>query len=178
MPDTTLDCLARQFGTAWSLAQYHLDGLSTEECLWRPAAVGPHVHRSADGCWHADWPAHEGYGIGPPSIAWLTWHVGYWWSTVLDRSFGAGTLAREDVTWPGDAAATCHWLGDLARRWQAVLGSLDDDDLRSSQRTHWPFASQPFVNVIAWLNLELMKNAAEIGYARFLYAARGHRPGR
>jgi hypothetical protein len=171
MPGATRDCLVRQFGTAWTLARYHLDGLSTEECLWRPARAGPHVHLSADGRWHADWPTHEGYEIGPPSIAWLTWHVGFWWSTVLDRSFGEGTLAREDVDWPGDASAVRARLGDLEQRWRTVLESLGDDDLRSARRTRWPFTSRPFGDVVAWLNLELMKNAAEIGYARFLYAA-------
>jgi hypothetical protein len=29
--------------------------------------------------------------------------------------------------------------------------------------------------VIAWVNVELTKNAAEIGYARFLYAVREER---
>jgi len=29
---------------------------------------------------------------------------------------------------------------------------------------------RPFGDVVAWANLELMKSAAEIGYARFLYA--------
>jgi hypothetical protein len=32
--------LLRQFDTAWKLARHHLDGLTTEECLWRPARPG------------------------------------------------------------------------------------------------------------------------------------------
>jgi len=28
------------------------------------------------------------------------------------------------------------------------------------------------MSLVAWVNLELTKNAAEIGYARFLYAVR------
>jgi hypothetical protein len=32
------------------------------------------------------------------------------------------------------------------------------------------FQDRPFGDVIAWVNVELTKNAAEIGYARFLYA--------
>jgi hypothetical protein len=28
--------------------------------------------------------------------------------------------------------------------------------------------------VVAWLTVELTKNASEIGYARFLYAVRGY----
>jgi hypothetical protein len=31
---------------------------------------------------------------------------------------------------------------------------------------------RPFVDVVAWANVELMKNAAEIGFGRLLYAVR------
>ena len=51
-----------------------------------------------------------------------------------------------------------------------MLERVRDDDLRSVQRTRWPFQDRPFGDVIAWVNVELTKNAAEIGYARFLYA--------
>jgi hypothetical protein len=169
--DIVRDVLVRQLDTAWKLALFHLDGLTTEECLWRPAHVGLHVHQTAEG-WRADWPEHEGYNLGPPSIAWLTWHVGFWWSMVLDHSFGGGQLTRVDVTWPGDADAVRGWLGELAGRWRAPLARMTQDELRSTERARWPFVSRPFGDVVAWVNVELTKNAAEIGYARFLYAVR------
>jgi hypothetical protein len=134
MNASTKDTLLRQLDMAWKLAAYHLEGLTTEECLWRPASAGPHVHRGTDGAWRADWPEHEGYGLGPPSIAWTTWHMGFWWSMAFDHAFGGATLAREPVA--------------------------------------WPFSGRPFADAVAWANAELMKNAAEIGYARFLYAVR------
>ena len=163
-------CLIRQFETAWKLASYHLEGLTTEECLWRPAQKGLHVHQTPDGRWGADWPDREGYDIGPPSIAWLTWHMGFWWSTVIDRSFGSGTLSRENLVWPGDAVGVREWLAGLQGQWRRMLEQVKDEDLRSAQRTRWPFQDRPFSDVIAWVNVELTKNAAEIGYARFLYA--------
>lgn len=164
------DYLIRQFDTAWKLTRLHLDGLATEECLWQPAARGLHVQKSPEGSWVADWPDHEGYDLGPPSIAWLTWHVGFWWSMVHDHSFGGGTLVREQVNWPGSAAATREWIGRLHAQWRDELERLTDSDLRSTLRTRWPFRDRPFGDVAAWVTLELMKNAAEIGYARFLYA--------
>jgi hypothetical protein len=57
--------MRNQFDIAWALTSYHLDGLTTEECLWRPARVGLHVHQDTDGVWRADWPDREGYDIGP-----------------------------------------------------------------------------------------------------------------
>lgn len=162
--------LRRQFDTAWLLADFHLTGLETAECLWRPAPQGMHVHRSADGTWRADWPEHERYDLGPPSIAWITWHMGFWWSMVLDHTFGAGTATRESVVWPGTAEGVREWLGQLRSDWLSALAPLTDGDYASTQRTRWPFRDRPFGDVVAWLNMELTKNAAEIGYARFLYA--------
>ena len=157
------------------LTRYHLEGLTTEECLWRPAAVGLQVRRSADGGWRADWPDHEGYDLGPSSIAWTTWHMIFWWSMVLDHSFGSGTLTREEVLWPGNADGVRTALAELHQRWRSAIEGLSDEDLGSPTRTRWPFSERPFGDVIAWANLELAKNAAELGYARFLYAARARR---
>lgn len=172
MSDDVRAYLIRQFDTAWRLTSHHLGGLTTEECLWRPARAGLHVRCGPDGLWRADWPDRETYDLGPPSIAWTTWHVDFWWSTVLDRAFGPGTLAREEVTWPGDAAGVRRRLEALHARWRAVLDDLDAAALRATERTRWPFQGRPFGDVVAWVTLELTKNAAEIGYARFLYGAR------
>jgi hypothetical protein len=171
------DYLIRQLDLAWQLASYHLDGLTTEECLWRPAREGLHVHRAADGEWDADWPDRESYDLGPPSIGWVTWHLGFWWSMVLDHSFGPGHLIREKVRWPGSAEGVREWVGRLQHQWRTALAAISDDDLGSTERTRWPMQDRPFGDVIAWANVELTKNAAEIGYARFLYATRDT-PGR
>jgi hypothetical protein len=162
--------LGRQFEVAWKLASLHLQGLTTEECLWRPADMGPHVHQLSDGSWCADWPDREGYDIGPPSIAWLTWHVVFWWSMVLDHSFGDGTLSRENVPWPGNGDKVRETIDWLHREWEQRLEQLSEPDLQSRHWTRWPFHDRPYGDVVAWVNIELAKNAAEIGYARFLYA--------
>jgi hypothetical protein len=171
MPNETRDTLLRQHETAWKLMTFHVRDLTTAECMWRPTQLGPHVRLHA-GVWVADWPEREDYQIGAPTIAWLTWHVGYWWSMVLDHSFGSRTLRRELVTWPGDADGVRSWFNALHERWEGEVRRLNDAELMSIERARWPFSQRCFADVSAWANLELMKNAAEIGYARFLYAAR------
>ncbi|MCL4868938.1 MAG: DinB family protein [Anaerolineae bacterium] len=174
MSDEARSYLIRQLETAWKLTLFHLDGLTTEECLWRPAQQGLYVHQHPDGRWYADWPEREEYDIGPPGIAWLTWHLGFWWSMVLNHSFGDGTLTREQVLWPGHADGVREWLNQLQNEWRTAIEPMTADELRSHQRTRWPFSDRPFGDVIAWVNVELVKNAAEIGYARFLYAVQPH----
>lgn len=174
----TADCIRNtlnfQFQISWQLLDLHLSGLEDEEYLWRPAAKGLHVFKGAGG-WLADWPESETHDIGPPSIAWLTWHITYWWTMVLDYSFGHGTLTRADVGCLGNIHETRERIARLRDEWEAAVAELSDEAFLSSNRTKWPFADRPFHELAAWLNLELMKNAAEIGYCRFLYATRNGR---
>jgi hypothetical protein len=46
MVDEARVYLMRQFETAWKLTNFDLDGLATDECLWRPAHKGLHCIRS------------------------------------------------------------------------------------------------------------------------------------
>lgn len=163
--------LQSQLETSWKLLDFHLTDLSDEECLWLPAGRGLQVVNVA-GSWIAEWPETEAYTIGPASIGWLTWHIGFWWSMALDHSFGDGGLRREDVTWPGAAEPARAWLTKLHDEWEIAFSSLSQAELVSADRTRWPFSGEPFYRLAGWLNLELMKNAAEIGYCRFYYAAR------
>ena len=172
MTDTLRETLLKQYDTAWKLAQHHLDGLTTDECLWRPAERGLHVSERPDGTWQADWPTHEGYDLGPSSMAWVTWHIGFWWSMVLDHSFAAGALTREKVAWPGTADGVRLWLSGFDVEWRTRITALDDEAWKATTNTHWPFADRPFADVVAWANVELTKNASELGMLRFLHAAK------
>lgn len=163
-----------QFDLSWQLLEYHLTGMEDEECLWRPGAKGLHVYNSA-GVWCSDWPDSESYDIGPASTAWLTWHIIFWWSMAMDYTFGKGTLIREEIQWPGSIAGVKEKIANLRNDWTAAVGALSDEELLSCERTRWPFADKPFCELAAWLSLELMKNASEIGYCRFLYASQHNR---
>jgi len=164
--------LARQLNTSWSLLSLHLSTLGDDEALWRPAEVGLHVHQDDGGAWTAEWPEREDYDLGPSNIAWLTWHIGFWWSMVLDHSFGEESLQRQHIGWPGSASGAWQWLQALHDNWVQSVETLSDADFDSTARTRWPMRERPFADVAAWVNVELMKNAAEIGYVRFLYAVR------
>ncbi|MCL2137205.1 MAG: DinB family protein [Coriobacteriia bacterium] len=169
--DSMRSTIKSQFELSWSLLEYHLDALDDDECFWKPSPKGLYVEMK-HGAWSVDWPESEGYEIGPPNIAWLTWHIMFWWSMVFDHSFGNGTLKREDVLWLGTINDVREAIYQFHRDWLDKLGSLSDEEFASTERTKWPLEQKPFYELAAWLNVELMKNAAEIGYCRFLYANR------
>ena len=168
----TSGLLLRQYEMAWSLASYHLNGLSDEECLWRPSTKGLHVVSPEEGYWRGEWPEHEGYDLGPPSIAWLLWHISFWWSMAIDHSFDSATLDQNTIACPDSTDGAISMLRALNDRWRGLISSIADEDLLSDERTRWPFQERPFGDVVAWVNIELMKNVAELGYVRFLYATR------
>lgn len=168
---TAESALHFQYQISSQLLEIHLTGLDDDEFFWKPAMRGLHLVNEAEG-WRPDWPESEGYEIGPASIGWLSWHMIYWWSMVLDHSFGSGTLTREQIPCPASAEEAKKTIQQLEEKWEAELSQLSDDEFRATNRTCWPFSDKPFYELYAWLNVELMKNAAEIGYCRFLYAAR------
>lgn len=165
----TRKLLLAQFDMAWALAQYHLQGLTTEECLWAPAQPCIHVRQDGDK-WRADWPDTEGYEIGPPSIAWTTWHICFWWTKAIGHMEGNVSINAEDVSWPGDADRVRSTIQSLHDRWRALIESTDDAGFQRTREDSWPLPDSSFDSIAAWLNVELMKNAAEIGVVRFLHA--------
>jgi len=109
------------------------------------------------------------------TIGWLTWHIGFWWTTTLGHCFGSGAPEREEITWPGSLAAAAAWLRGLKDRWRSHLSGLTDADLDSTDRTaSLPWGGgQTLADVAGWVNVELTKNVAEIGLLHTLHGARG-----
>jgi hypothetical protein len=165
-------CLLNQLEISWQLLQYHLNDLTLEECLWQPTSKGIFLSKADDGTWKGNFPESESYETGPPNIAWLTWHIDFWWSMVLNHSFGDGNLKAENIEWKLSVAIIKNRFEELKKEWIEHISNLSDSDVNSGRLSKWPIDGCPFSDIIAWLNLELMKNAAEIGYVRFLYANR------
>lgn len=158
-----------QLDMCWQLYLYHIENLGETEALWAFSPTGLQVYKQEAG-WRIDWPETESYEMGPPSIAWIMWHIIYWWSTALDCNFGEGTLKKEDIPWPGSVEKAKATISLLHDEWVSKLNDLSDADYLSKQYSKWPLSDRSFADIALWLNGELMKNAAEIGSGRFLYA--------
>ncbi len=163
--------LFKQFEISWQLFQYHLKDLTTDECLWRPRPTGVYPTLLAGGRWKADFPATEDYDAGPTNIAWLLWHIEYWWSMTLDHNFGDQRFSKDNFPWYPDIGKNKESIKRLKENWLDILAKLTEEELVSARVSHWPLTDLPYIEIVGWLNLELMKNAAEIGYIRFLYAS-------
>ncbi|MFD3525192.1 DinB family protein [Streptomyces sp. NPDC058653] len=173
-----VDLLVRQLDMAWALFEYYLKDLDDRACLWEPSADCWTVRQDEGGAWTADWQVPEPDPVPSTSIAWLTWHIGFWWTTTLTHCFGEGAPPRESIPWPGSTGATTTWLTSLKDSWRTELLQLTDTDLDSKSRTAGlPWGDDvELVHVASWLNFELTKNVAEIGLTHRAYQS-STRPG-
>lgn len=168
------DLLRWQFDLTWSLLDYHLERLEPADFLWEPASLCWTVRRDAAGRWVPDFAETEPDPVPVPTVAWLTWHIGWWWGTAADHARGRTPRRRQDVVWPGEGAASVAWLRELRTEWAAVLDGLTEEELDATAPFPWQDDPRHSVaHMAAWVNAELMKNAAEIGQLRLQRAAAG-----
>jgi hypothetical protein len=163
-----VETLIWQFEMIMALAQYHLPHLTDSLCLWKPSPNSWTVHPGADGKWRADWQVPEPDPMPTPNIAWISWQIIWWWSGTLAAVRGSVPLAHDQVFWPGSADEVRTILESLSRDWSAFLSNLSDKDLEKPLAYPWP-DPQPLSRTLAWVNSELMKNIAEIGYVRHMH---------
>ncbi|MFC8045899.1 DinB family protein [Nocardia sp. NPDC057353] len=155
------DLLRWQFDLTWSLARIHLDDLTADDALWEPGPLIWTVRQDAAGVWRPDWAETEPDPIPVPTIGWLTWHIDWWWSGALATARGAAAPGHGDVPWAGSTDAAVARLHTLRTEWLAALERLGPDELAEPAGA-WPTVA----HLVAWVNMELMKNVAEIGQLR------------
>ncbi|WP_280235267.1 DinB family protein [Nocardia cyriacigeorgica] len=169
MPDSHRDLLTWQFELTWALADYHLDALIEDDFLAEPGPLCWTVRPDADGIWRPDFADVEPDPVPVPTIAWLTWHIDWWWSTATDQLTGRDPRSRENVHWPGTGAAAVDRIRQLRGEW---LTAFADADPAAPVAYPWPAeAGLTVAHLAAWVNAELMKNITEIGQLRLILAA-------
>jgi len=165
-----LKTLKWQFGLTWQLANYHIPELTDQMCFWEPVPGCWSVRKSADGRWLPDWSDKEPDPPPVVTIGWLTWHLYWWWSSLLAKVKEEEPVPRNEVTWPGSAEAVVTELHELSGKWTEFLDRLNPSDLEKPFEYPWP-EPRPLRIALAWANSELMKNTAEIGTIHHLYKA-------
>ncbi|MFF6780075.1 DinB family protein [Streptomyces sp. NPDC012510] len=167
-----LDLLRWQFDLTWSLFEYHLERIEPDDFLWEPADLCWTMRRADDGTWVPDWAETEPDPVPVPTVGWLSWHIGWWWSVACDHAHGRTPRDRSDITWPGAGAPAVEWLRAIRADWLEAVDRLTDADLESTTSLPWQNdARHTVAHLVAWVNAELMKNAAEIGQLRLQRAA-------
>jgi hypothetical protein len=92
-----------------------------------------------------------------------------------DHTVGGHALTRDDYPVSGDAAGALAAFDAGAGAWRKALLSVDDAALDTVGYCTYPHGSdseEPFIDIVWWVNQELLHHGAEIAMLRDLYRAR------
>lgn len=154
--------LFNQFDLVWKFAEeYVLRDIDEAVALWEPSRNVVSVRHHAHG-WVADWPDETRTPIPNATAGWILWHIEWWWADTIERVTGGTPIPPETHLWTGSVEGI--WRARQA--WVRVLCTADLDqriDTMAAER-------QTLTEIAAWVNVELMKNLAEINQLALLRA--------
>jgi hypothetical protein len=169
-------------------AETEVGPMTDEEYFWEPVPECWSVRRRADGpgpratslAGAGDWgrdAASYPHPFPPPftTIAWRLSHLSEMLFLRADHTSGGHTLTRDDYVISGDAASAVAAFDAAATAWRKALLSTDDAALDTVGHCTYPHGSdseEPFLDVVWWVNQEVLHHGAEIALIRDLYRAR------
>lgn len=153
-----------------------LQGLTDEELVWEPAPTVWTVRIDESGQpgptsrsgWWAPTPDAE----PPRTLAWSMGHLGSGALIRADWLVGEHKM-EQSPPWPLSSAASIEFLFSGLSAWRSGLDEMGDDDLDTIGRSAFPGGLDPqlpLLDIVWWVNKELLWHAAEIWYVRDLYA--------
>jgi hypothetical protein len=153
-----------------------LSGLTDEEFLWRPAETVWTVRPTMDGRPRPDaevWPP-TAEAAPPRTLAWSIDHLGAGSYTRADYLVGEHRLKDEDLSWPLTATGGIEFMKGGLDAWRNGLAQMTDEDLDTVGRSAYPGGldpTLPLIEIVWWVNKELVFHSGEIWLLRDLYAA-------
>lgn len=162
--------LLAQWDTSLAMLFERLDGLTDDEYRWQPTpGAADLVDR--DGTLQAARDA----GQPTRTIAWTMAHLADMCRLRADYTDGAKNRPLGYGPFPGTAAGAMTELRAAADRWRACVAGASAEQARQVGYSSYPVGMDPdlpFVDIVWWLNRELIAHGADIGTVRDLYSVR------
>jgi hypothetical protein len=153
-----------------------LQGLTDEEFLWQPTPDTWTV-RLVNGRPKPDaevW-APIAKPTPPRTLAWTLGHLGASVAQRADWLVGSRSLHSDDFEWPMTARAGVEFARNGLQAWRSGIATMTDVDLDTVGRSAYPGGldpTLPLIEIVWWVNKELLFHAAEAWYVRDLFAHR------
>ena len=152
-----------------------LTGLADEEYLWQPSEKVLTVRPDAGGSKPDAFGLPPTGEVEPPrTLAWLLGHLGAGSYLRADYLVGDHRLTEADLTWPLTAHEGIEFMTGGLRAWREGLDQMTEVDLDTVGRSAFPHGLDPqlaLIEIVWWVNKDLVFHAGEIWYVRDLYAA-------
>lgn len=162
--------------------------LTDAEYFWEPVPGSWSIRRRADGpgpgatalAGTGEWGRDGGrpHPFPPPvtTIAWRLGHLSEMLATRSDHVTGTHTRTGGDYAHAGNAADGVAAFRRGVTAWRSAVDSADDAALGTVGYCTYPEGSDPevpFIEVVWWMNQELLHHGAEIALLRDLYGRLG-----
>ena len=161
--------------------------LTDDEYFWTPVPGAWSVRRRADGPgpratlllgageWGRD-AYHDKEPYPPPftTIAWRLSHLTEMLAMRADHTSGTRSMTRDTYVVSGDAVGAVAALMTAVEAWRATLAQCDDRALDTIGYSTYPYGSDAgdmFIDIVWWVNQEILHHGAEIALLRDLYLA-------
>jgi DinB family protein len=166
--------------------EVEVPALTDTEYLWEPApgawsvrpkAAGP--GRGATvlvgaGEWGRDGGRPHPYPPPITTIAWRMHHLTEMLEGRADWTVGAHTFTEAEMVVRGDATSALTALAAAVEAWRTALTTADDAALDTVGHSTYPDGSDAeelFLEIVWWVNQEVLHHGAEIALLRDLYRA-------
>jgi hypothetical protein len=165
--------------------------MTDEEYFWEPVPGCWSVRRRSAGpgpraTWlvgAGEW-GRDGYTgkepYPPPftTIAWRLSHLTEMLALRADYSTGSRSMTRDTFVVSGDAGSAAAALTEAVDAWRGTLLQSDDAALDTAGYSTYPYGSdaeEMFIDIVWWVNQEVLHHGAEIALLRDLYRDSAHR---
>lgn len=168
-----LSPLLAQWDSSLALLLHRLDGLTDEEYRWAPTPGAADLIVGADGLFRA---GSEDGDQATRTIAWTLAHLADMCWARADYVDGDHAYLVEDEPFPGTATEALEEVQQAAARWRSAVAGATADQATQVGYSAWPTGMDrdlPFVDIVWWMNRELIAHGSDASTVRDLYAARG-----
>jgi DinB superfamily len=168
-----------------------VEAMTDEEYQWAPVPGAWSVRRHADGPsagatvlrgageWGRD--SYDGEEPYPPpftTIAWRLSHLSEMLALRADYTSGGRSLTGEAYVQQGDAVGAIAAFVAASAAWRGTLEGCDDAALDRVGYSAYPYGSdaeEVFIDIVWWVNQEVLHHGAEIALLRDLHRHRARR---
>lgn len=146
--------LLKQLDLVWLFADQHvLPRIDDAALYWEPSSNCVSVRR-IDGRFVADQPDENTDVLPETTVAWLLWHIEWWWSDTISVCRGEAAVGPDAYEWSGSVDR----IRALRTEWVEILEKTDVEKTIVGLMPE----ETPLRDVAGWVNFELTKNVSEI----------------
>jgi hypothetical protein len=162
--------LLAQWDTSLDMLLERMDGLTDDEYRWAPVPGAADLVDGPGGL-----VVSAGSAAATRTIAWTLGHLAGMCWTRADYTDGGHDRPLDYQPFPPAAADAVAEVRSAAARWRSAIADATAEQALQVGYSAFPIGMDPdlpFIDIVWWMNRELIHHGADIAMVRDLYASR------